>query len=805
MGIPNLLRILKQISNKRSLSTYKGKKAGIDGYTWLHRSLYCIGEGILKNPVDITKCINYFTKKLQLLLRNEITPIFIFDGDKLPMKINEEDKREIKRKEYEKEAENMLKMNNVYGAIYKKIEAFDVTPEFAYEFMKILKIYHVEYYVAPYEADAQLAYLSHINYIDFIITEDSDLLAYGCKCVLYKLGTLKNEPIDVGEEILWDNIKNSKEIKFKNFSKDKFLSFCILCGCDYLKISGVGPKLSNEALNKFDDYNKFLGYVFNKSCIQGSIIDTIKKYEKTFLTFRYQVVYCPKEKRMKYFNDIKNDHNYSFLNKYKNDLSFLGVLDFDNIDKYVKGEINPITKKEINENNESFYNSTNIYDISSVKYTNQRTIEDDLFVKDDQSDDSGSAYGKNKFISQNNFFTKIGKCKGGKKQKKNEKPKNQAGIESFFVNSNKKDIKKAKKNNKNINTSISKNNEEEKNKDIQANDENKINIFDSYCFNIDNIENIDNKRTFNDLDLFKDKKDNNFTKANSNPGLHLSNKELNSCYNPLTQFRKKNKTCKNNITTTQISNSIINSKQKKIYSKFSLKFKDEEDENENKIKHEDAKNKIYKNNKNSIDINLLDNYCFSENNTNNAKDEFTFTSPSIELTKKLGIKTKNLFEIKQEKHIDRLDNKPLRRTRNAKENEYIKIEDDKEEIKIEDDKEEIKVEDDKKGIKIKNKKPIKIEEDKEEIKIEDNEEYIKIEDEKDEKEELKIKNNKKCKKKEIKIVDTKEEITQTERKKEQMEVKECKDKEEKNENEDSDKNSLNFDMYKNTVFTLDKF
>ena len=801
--------MLKQISTKRSLNSYKGKRAGIDGYTWLHRSLYCIGEGILKNPVDITKCINYFTKKLQLLLRHEITPIFIFDGDKLPMKTSEEDKREIKRKEYEKEAENMLRMNNVYGAIYKKIEAFDVTPEFAYEFMKILKIYNVEYYVAPYEADAQLAYLSHINYIDFIITEDSDLLAYGCKCVLYKLGTLKNEPIDVGEEILWDNIKNSKEIRFKNFSKDKFLSFCILCGCDYLKISGVGPKLSNEALNKFDDYNKFLGYIFNKSCTQGSIIDTIKKYEKTFLTFRYQVVYCPREKKMKYFNDIKNDHNYSFLNKYKNDLSFLGVLDFDNIDKYIKGEINPITKKEIDENNESFYNSTNIYDTSSVKYINQRTMEDDLFVKDDQSDDSGSAYGKNKFISQNNFFSKIGKYKGGKKQKKLEKPKNQTGIESFFVKSNKKDIKKVKKSKKIFNTSISKNNEEEKNKDIQdnkGNDENKINIFDSYCFNADNIENIDNKRTFNDLDLFKDKKQNNYTKANSNPGLHISNKELNSCYNPLTQFRKKNKTSKNKIVTTQVSNSIINSKQKKIYSKFSLKFKDEDDENEHKIIIEEVKNKINKN-KNTIDINLLDNYCFSENNTNNAKDkdEFVFTSPSEEPPKKFEFKTQNLFEIKQEKHTEPLNSKSLRRTRNTKEKEYIKIEDDKEEIKIEDDKEEIKVKDDKKPILIENKKAIKIEDDKEEIKIEDDEEVIKIEDEKDEKEELKVDNNKKNKKKEKKVVDTKEELIQTENKKDYMEVKEYKSKEEKNEDEDNVKNSLNFDMYKNTVFTLDKF
>ena len=231
MGIPNLLRLLRSITTRQPLSSYKGKKAGIDGYTWLHRSLYCIGDGILKNPIDISRCINFFTKKLQLLLKNEITPIFIFDGDKLPMKNIEEDKREIKRKEYLKESENMLKMNNIYGAIFKKIESFDVTPEFAYEFMKILKQYKIEYYVAPYEADAQLAYLSYINYVDFIITEDSDLIAYGCNCVLFKLGSLKNELSDVGEEILYENLKKSKEIRLKNFSKDKFLNFCILCGC----------------------------------------------------------------------------------------------------------------------------------------------------------------------------------------------------------------------------------------------------------------------------------------------------------------------------------------------------------------------------------------------------------------------------------------------------------------------------------------------------------------------------------------------------------------------------------------------
>jgi 5'-3' exonuclease len=41
----------------------------------------------------------------------------------------------------------------------------------------------VKYIVAPYESDAQLAYLTHNGYIDLVITEDSDLLVYGCNKV----------------------------------------------------------------------------------------------------------------------------------------------------------------------------------------------------------------------------------------------------------------------------------------------------------------------------------------------------------------------------------------------------------------------------------------------------------------------------------------------------------------------------------------------------------------------------------------------------------------------------------------------
>lgn len=89
----------------------------------------------------------------------------------------------------------------------------DVTPEMALQFIKVgqlssptlffetggltipllcgwaqaLRAENIPYVVAPYEADAQLIYLEAHNYVDGILTEDSDLLVFGAKTVLFKM------------------------------------------------------------------------------------------------------------------------------------------------------------------------------------------------------------------------------------------------------------------------------------------------------------------------------------------------------------------------------------------------------------------------------------------------------------------------------------------------------------------------------------------------------------------------------------------------------------------------------------------
>lgn len=67
----------------------------------------------------------------------------------------------------------------------------------------------VECIVAPYEADAQLAYLEKEGIVDLVITEDSDLLVFGCKRVLFKMDDSGNgKLIDLERDSLGKANKN---------------------------------------------------------------------------------------------------------------------------------------------------------------------------------------------------------------------------------------------------------------------------------------------------------------------------------------------------------------------------------------------------------------------------------------------------------------------------------------------------------------------------------------------------------------------------------------------------------------------
>ena len=93
MGINNLLKVLESIQVSRHLNYYKGKRVAVDGYCWLHKSIYLLTEQILHNSQSKTY-LRYLNKRVEQLLKFDIKPIIVFDGDKLQMKKIEEEERQ---------------------------------------------------------------------------------------------------------------------------------------------------------------------------------------------------------------------------------------------------------------------------------------------------------------------------------------------------------------------------------------------------------------------------------------------------------------------------------------------------------------------------------------------------------------------------------------------------------------------------------------------------------------------------------------------------------------------------------------
>ncbi len=113
-------------------------------------------------------------------------------------------------------------------------------------FIGLLKENKIDYIVAPYEADAQLAYLSLNELVECVLTEDSDLLVYGCKRALYKL-----DAFGYGDEINMEDLENVKELSLHSFTFDMLVVNCIMAGCDYLpNIKGIGFKKAHSLVKK---------------------------------------------------------------------------------------------------------------------------------------------------------------------------------------------------------------------------------------------------------------------------------------------------------------------------------------------------------------------------------------------------------------------------------------------------------------------------------------------------------------------------------------------------------------------------
>ncbi|XP_055528821.1 exonuclease 1 isoform X2 [Wyeomyia smithii] len=302
MGITGLIPFLEKASNQVHLRDLRGQCVAIDSYCWLHKGAFACADKLARvEPTDIH--IQYCLKYVNLLLSYDIKPILVFDGRHLPAKAATEAKRREGRDNSKKRAAELLRDGKVDEARSFLRRCVDITHEMALQLIQECRKRNVDCVVAPHEADAQLAFLNKKGIAQAVVTEDSDLMLFGCSKVLFKLD-LNGQ----GLMIEADKLYLAMGCKEEKYSFDKFRYMCILSGCDYMdSLPGIGLAKARKfvLMTEETDVQRALAKIPAYLNMRHLVVseEYIRDFLKADATFKHMVVYDPTERVQTRLND----------------------------------------------------------------------------------------------------------------------------------------------------------------------------------------------------------------------------------------------------------------------------------------------------------------------------------------------------------------------------------------------------------------------------------------------------------------------------------------------------------------------
>lgn len=286
MGIKGLTKFIKEKFNcayiTSPISVLKYEKVAIDTSLYMFKYKSSNAEQIGERYFNPDRWLWSFVYLVYNLRKNNIHPIFVFEGGSPPEKTNTREERKherekvksktisleesIERARQAEDDEAPKDLNDEWIKILKKnklpldypfdLEAvsehvqkrhrYDVTVRSRdYEKLKLLlKILKVSVLQAPMEAEALCTFLEKEGAVAAVVSNDSDVLAYGCKKLIVDFNFDNNETdtiIYIDNDILKDSMA---------FDQFQFLDFCIMCGTDYNKnIFRVGPVAAHKLIS----------------------------------------------------------------------------------------------------------------------------------------------------------------------------------------------------------------------------------------------------------------------------------------------------------------------------------------------------------------------------------------------------------------------------------------------------------------------------------------------------------------------------------------------------------------------------
>lgn len=255
------------------ISDLKDQTIAIDTSLLVHaviRAVRANGSDLINSKGQITSHLQGILYRIIYLLEQQITPIFVFDGEAPKLKEDTLKKRSEERAKIKEKLDTLDKNSEEYGRTLAR--AYSPKPE-EYDNLKImLDLIGIKHIQAVHETDVVCAWMSINGYVDGVGSDDSDILAYGALRLyknLFKRGKISSYKL---EDILED------------ISYQQFTALCTILGNDNCpRIKGIGvPTAMNLIRSQVTLKNVIEAWEEKKKIV----VENVECYRETVRHFR---------------------------------------------------------------------------------------------------------------------------------------------------------------------------------------------------------------------------------------------------------------------------------------------------------------------------------------------------------------------------------------------------------------------------------------------------------------------------------------------------------------------------------------
>ncbi len=281
MGIKGLTGLIQKYApdavESVNLHTLSGKTLAIDASLFIYKMAFSVKS--TKDGKNYGHIIGIFHKTINYLAVG-IEPIYVFDG-KPP------DAKNSVLKARREKSEALKKLMNESDDKEKKekykSQSFRMTREDVESVKRLLSLMGVSYIQADGEAEGYASELCRMGYVDGVVTEDMDSLAFGTPILVRS-----NIDKSIKRRDVLSVINMDKVLEMMNVSFEEFLDICIMSGCDYCEnIRGIGPKKSYQGIKEHRSIEKFV-----ESCkdIDPDYLSRVQQSRELFKIYSEKIV-----------------------------------------------------------------------------------------------------------------------------------------------------------------------------------------------------------------------------------------------------------------------------------------------------------------------------------------------------------------------------------------------------------------------------------------------------------------------------------------------------------------------------------